>query len=52
MPKLDINPFVSAILMPASCLITGDKVGMLRNIAIEFSHTLRRNNHALRLYSR
>lgn len=27
-------------------------VKLLRNIAIEFSHTLRRNNHALRLYSR
>ena len=27
-------------------------VKLLRNIAIEFSHTLRRNNNALRLYSR
>jgi glutaminase len=27
-------------------------VKLLRNIAIEFSHTLRRNNHSLRLYSR
>jgi glutaminase len=27
-------------------------VKLLRNIAIEFSHTLRRNNRALRLYSR
>ncbi len=25
---------------------------LLRNIAVEFSHTLRRNNHSLRLYSR
>ena len=27
-------------------------IKLLRNIAIEFSHTLRRNNRALRLYSR